>query len=231
MAAIPTGRTDTYGELAKRLKIAPRAVGQACGANPYPLVVPCHRVVAAGGGLGGFNRQGGGFQLDVKRWLLRQEGISEADAVICLTNDDKLNLLVALLAKRLGAKKTFVRVGRNEYASIMQQVGVDVVLSPQILTASVILRFIRQGDLVSLMLFEGAKAEAMELIVADGAKIIGKPLHKAHFPPQSLIGMVVRNGKTMIANGNTILQVGDRAIIFTLPGKSDEITSLFQGNG
>ena len=75
IAAIPCGRTHTYGELAKHLSNAPRAVGQACGANPYPLVVPCHRVVAAGGGLGGFNRQGGGFLLEVKRWLLRHEGI------------------------------------------------------------------------------------------------------------------------------------------------------------
>ena len=75
IAAIPCGHTDTYGQLAKRLKNAPRAVGQACGANPYPLVVPCHRVVATGGGLGGFNRQGGGFLLDVKRWLLRHEGV------------------------------------------------------------------------------------------------------------------------------------------------------------
>ena len=73
IAAIPPGRTDTYGQLAKMLKNAPRAVGQACGANPFPLVVPCHRVVATGGGLGGFSRQGGGFLLDVKRWLLKHE--------------------------------------------------------------------------------------------------------------------------------------------------------------
>jgi methylated-DNA-[protein]-cysteine S-methyltransferase len=73
IAAIPPGRTDTYGQLAKLLKNAPRAVGQACGANPFPLVVPCHRVVAAGGGLGGFSRHGGGFLLDVKRWLLNHE--------------------------------------------------------------------------------------------------------------------------------------------------------------
>jgi len=73
IAAIPPGRTDTYGQLAKNLKNAPRAVGQACGANPFPLVVPCHRVVATGGGLGGFSRQGGGFLLDVKRWLLKHE--------------------------------------------------------------------------------------------------------------------------------------------------------------
>ena len=74
IAAIPTGRTRSYGELAAALGSGPRAVGGACGANPYPLVVPCHRVVAAGGGMGGFARQRGGFLLDIKRWLLRHEG-------------------------------------------------------------------------------------------------------------------------------------------------------------
>jgi methylated-DNA-[protein]-cysteine S-methyltransferase len=73
IAAIPAGETHTYGQLAKSIKNAPRAVGQACGANPYPLVVPCHRVIATGGGLGGFNRHGGGFLLEVKRWLLQHE--------------------------------------------------------------------------------------------------------------------------------------------------------------
>lgn len=74
ISAIPNHQTRTYGELAKALKNAPRAVGQACGANPHPLVVPCHRVVATGGGLGGFARQRGGFLLDIKRWLLAHEG-------------------------------------------------------------------------------------------------------------------------------------------------------------
>lgn len=73
IAAIPLAETRTYGELAKALHNAPRAVGQACGANPFPIVVPCHRVIAANGGLGGFNRQGGGFLLDIKRWLLAHE--------------------------------------------------------------------------------------------------------------------------------------------------------------
>lgn len=74
IAAIPNHQTRTYGELAKALHNAPRAVGQACGANPFPLVVPCHRVIASGGGLGGFARRRGGFLLDVKRWLLAHEG-------------------------------------------------------------------------------------------------------------------------------------------------------------
>lgn len=71
--AIPRGGVRSYGELARALGSAPRAVGQACGANPYPLVVPCHRVVAAHG-LGGFAHHAGGFQLEAKRWLLGHEG-------------------------------------------------------------------------------------------------------------------------------------------------------------
>ena len=72
IAAIPAHQTRTYGELAKELHNAPRAVGQACGANPLPLIVPCHRVVATAGS-GGFAGQSGGFLLDVKRWLLAHE--------------------------------------------------------------------------------------------------------------------------------------------------------------
>ena len=74
IATIPCHQTRSYGELANTLHNAPRAVGQACGANPFALVVPCHRVIAADGGLGGFARQRGGFLLDVKRWLLAHEG-------------------------------------------------------------------------------------------------------------------------------------------------------------
>ncbi len=73
IAAIPKRETRSYGEVAKALHNAPRAVGQACGANPFPLVVPCHRVIAAGGALGGFARNRGDFMLDVKRWLLAHE--------------------------------------------------------------------------------------------------------------------------------------------------------------
>ncbi|MBX3686348.1 MAG: methylated-DNA--[protein]-cysteine S-methyltransferase [Rhodocyclaceae bacterium] len=72
IARIPAGELQRYGDLARRLGSAARAVGQACGANPYPLVVPCHRVVSASG-LGGFANSTGGFLLDTKRWLLAHE--------------------------------------------------------------------------------------------------------------------------------------------------------------
>lgn len=74
IARIPLGQTLSYGQVAKNIRNAPRAVGQACGRNPYPLIVPCHRVIASGGGLGGFSQHGDGFLLDIKRWLLQHEG-------------------------------------------------------------------------------------------------------------------------------------------------------------
>jgi methylated-DNA-[protein]-cysteine S-methyltransferase len=75
ISAIRPGRTRSYGEIAREIGSAARAVGQACGANPVPLVVPCHRVLAASG-IGGFAHREAGFHLSVKRWLLKHESAS-----------------------------------------------------------------------------------------------------------------------------------------------------------
>ena len=72
ISAVARGKTLTYGAMAKALRSVPRAVGQACGANPFPLVVPCHLVVAAAG-LGGFAHHSTGFHIEAKRWLLAHE--------------------------------------------------------------------------------------------------------------------------------------------------------------
>lgn len=160
--------------------------------------------------------------------LLTEEGVGEADAVICLTDDDKLNLLIALLAKHLGAPKTFVRVGRSDYISLMEKVGVDVVLSPRLLTAGVILRQVRRSDIVSISLLEGAKAEAMEIIVADTSPVAYKKIKDTKLPLNSLIGSIVRNDKIIIPNGDTFLEPADRVIVFALPDTVPTVIKLFE---
>ena len=84
IVAVPCGSTRTYGDLAQGLHSAPRAVGQACGANPYPIVVPCHRIVARtktfNGGIGGFSNATDGYLLDIKRWLLAREAAASCAA-------------------------------------------------------------------------------------------------------------------------------------------------------
>ena len=75
IAKIPRGQVLTYGEISKKIKSAPRAIGGACGANPYPLIVPCHRVISANG-IGGFARQNEqGYHRNIKTWLLQHEGV------------------------------------------------------------------------------------------------------------------------------------------------------------
>lgn len=161
--------------------------------------------------------------------LMAEEGVGESDAVICLTDDDKLNLLIALLAKHLGAQKTFVRVGRPEYMSLFEQVGVDVSLSPRLLTAGAILRQVRRGDIVSIAMLEGAKAEAIEISVTNQCKILGKRFRDVKFPKNALVGAIVREDHTLIPNGDSMLKVDDRAIIFTLPEVAVHVIDFLEG--
>ncbi len=71
--AVPSGKTCSYADIATQLSSAPRAVGQACGANQIPIIIPCHRVIAKNGGIGGFMNASNGFPLEIKRWLLHHE--------------------------------------------------------------------------------------------------------------------------------------------------------------
>ena len=105
--------------------------------------------------------------------LLTHEGVSEADTVICTTKDERLNLMMALLAKHLGAGQTMVRVTRTEYISLMQQVGIDIVLSTRLLAAGEVLGFVRSGSVVSVSLLEGARVQAIDIVLTGGSKAVG----------------------------------------------------------
>lgn len=160
--------------------------------------------------------------------FLTEEGVSEADIVVCLTEDDKLNLLLALLAKHLGAKKTIVRVSRNEYIELMEKVGVDIVLSTRLLSAGEVLRFVRKGGLVSVSLLEGAQAEAIEIIVGRSSQIEDKALKDARLPRGSLLCAVVRYGEAYIPNGDTILHANDRVILLTKSEVAKSVVKMFE---
>ena len=161
--------------------------------------------------------------------LLTEEGVASADAVVCLTEDDKLNLMLALLAKHLGAKKTIVRVARGEYVELMEKVGVDIVLSTRLLSASEVLAFARRGGVVSVSLLEGAKAEAVEVIVQEGAPVAGVRLMDARLPRECLVCAYVRGEEAVIPNGASVLLPGDRTILFIRTGFAQKVMKYFKG--
>jgi len=161
--------------------------------------------------------------------LLMDEGIAEADVVVCITEDDKLNLMLALLAKHLGAKKTIVRIARNEYVNLMEKVGVDIVLSSRLLASGEILRFVHRGGVVSVSLLADAKAQAMEIIVAEDSPLAGKALKDAALPKECLLCAVVHAGVALVPSGSTVVYAGDRVVIFVQTEATQQVLPFFEG--
>ena len=160
--------------------------------------------------------------------LLQSEGVADADVMICLTGDDKLNLLLALMGRHMGVKKTIVKVDRYDYIELMEKVGVDIVLSSRVLAASEVLAFVRRGGIVSVSLLEGAKAEAIEVVAQAGARVSGKKLMDAALPRECLVCGYVRGSDTFVPNGHTVLEPGDRAIIIVKVKHSKNVLKYFQ---
>ena len=163
--------------------------------------------------------------------LLTEENIEESDVFVAITADDKLNLLVSLLAKNLGVKRTITQVRRSDYASLMEQVGIDVAVSPRLLTAEAILRFIRRGNIVSVTLVDGDKAEVLEIIVPDKSIVVNRSLKQINLPAGTLVGAIRRKEEVIIPRGSEIIRPGDQVIVFTLPQHISLVEKYFQSSG
>lgn len=158
--------------------------------------------------------------------LLLQERVDRMDAFVAATGDDRANLLAAMYARRLGARQTVAGISRAEFAPLSEALGVDITISPRLLAAGAILRFVRRGDVVAVTLLESG-AEMMELRVPDGSRVAGRPLSEVGFPRGALVGAILRNGKIIIPSGREALRPGDDAVVFTLQEAVDKVGRLF----
>ncbi len=158
--------------------------------------------------------------------LLLQEGIDRTDAFVAATGDDRANLLAAMYARRLGARQTIAGISRGEFAPLSDALGVDITVSPRLLAAGAILRFVRRGDVVAVTLLESG-AEMMELRVPRGCRISGRPLSEVGFPEGALVGAILRDDKVIIPSGRETLRPGDDAVVFTLQEAVSKVGRLF----
>ena len=150
------------------------------------------------------------------RELLEEENIKDIDVFIAVSEDEQTNILVSLLAKRLGAKKVISLINNISYTPLVSSIGVDIVISPHLAAISRILQFIRKGKVLSVASFAKENAEAIEIIAMDTSDLVNRPLRDIKFPRGAIIGAVVRDKEIIIPTGETIILPGDRVIIFTL---------------
>ena len=159
--------------------------------------------------------------------IMKEENIGSMDAVIAVTNSDEKNLLCALLAKRLGAKKVIARADRPDYAELFEIVGVDVAISPIQATVNEVLKFTMGIGIDSLVTIEGEKGKIIELTAKQGSKIINKKLKDANFPRGAIVSAIVRGEEVIIPKGNHIILPGDKVVIFALPSALPAVEGLF----
>jgi trk system potassium uptake protein TrkA len=148
--------------------------------------------------------------------ILIEENVGEMDTFIAVTEDEETNVMISLLAKKMGIPRVITLINKVAYSPLVHSIGIDVVISPRLAAINKIMQFIRRGKILSVTSFPEENAEAIEAVALETSDLVGKPLREVHFPKDAIVGAVVRNSKVIIPDGSTVIQPGDHVIIFAL---------------
>ncbi|NKN32066.1 Trk system potassium transporter TrkA [Marichromatium bheemlicum] len=164
--------------------------------------------------------------------LLLEENIESTDVFCALTDDDEANILSAMLAKRLGARKVMALINRPSYVELVQSGAIDVAISPQQATIGSLLKHVRRGDVVMVHSLRRGAAEAIEAIAhgdETSSKVIGRSIAEIRLPKGASIGALVRGDQVLIAHHDTRIQSEDHVILFLQDKRRiPEVERLFQ---
>lgn len=156
--------------------------------------------------------------------LMREERIGGADVFVAATGEDEDNIMATVLAREMGVKQSIVLIHRPDYASIVQRMGFDHVLSPRVVTAKHVLTHLRERDVRAISIL-GAGAEVIEVTVGPGAAIAGKRLREVKLPRGSLLCAIIRGGEMRVPHGDDHAQPGDTVIAIALKKAVKELRS------
>lgn len=159
--------------------------------------------------------------------LLRQENINEMQAFVAAGNDEEVNVMSALLARRMGAKRVIATTNRADYIPVMKGIGIDVCISPRLIAVGSILHFIRQGRVVAARsLGEADNAEALEYEAHLTSEVVGRPLHALRLPRGALVAAILRDDVAIIPTGLTVIEAGDHVIFVALRSAVSRIEKM-----
>ncbi len=165
--------------------------------------------------------------------LLLEENVDRMDVFCSVTNDDEANILSAMLAKKLGTRKTMSLINRAAYVDLMEdQEAIDVAISPEQVTIGALLTHVRRGDIVAVHSLRRGAAEAIEVIAhgdSKNSKVVGRLVEDIMLPEGTTIGAIVRGEQVIIAHHDTVIEAEDHVIMFLLDKKKvHDVERLFQ---
>jgi trk system potassium uptake protein TrkA len=167
--------------------------------------------------------------------LLVEENIDSADVFAALTNSEEANVLSAMLAKRLGARRVMALINRPSYGQLMEHHSIDLVISPQTITIGTLLAHVRRGDVVRVHSLRRGAAEAIEAVVHgshDRSRVVGRTVEQIELPAGASIVAVVRGENVIMAHHDTLIESEDHVILFLSDRRHiDAVARQFQSDG
>jgi trk/ktr system potassium uptake protein len=165
--------------------------------------------------------------------LLQKEGIEDTDTFCAVTNDDEANILSAMLAKRLGARKVMSLIKSPAYVDLVQSgANIDIAISPQQATIGSLLAHVRRGDVVAVHSLRRGAAEAIEAVAhgdASCSRVVGRAIQDIKLPPGTTIAALVRDKNVIICHHDTVIHSNDHVIMFLVDKRYiPEVERLFQ---
>ncbi|QPM89556.1 Trk system potassium transporter TrkA [Pseudooceanicola algae] len=160
--------------------------------------------------------------------LLAEAGIGRADAILCVTDDDKTNMLTAVRAKSQGCPMAIALINDPTLIPLLGPLGIDAYINPRATTVSSILRHVRHGRVRGVYSIGDAEAEVIEAEVLSTSPMAGRPIRDIDFPEGVLVGAVMRGDKVTRPSGNMVIEQGDTIVLFALTGDVPEVERLLQ---
>jgi len=160
--------------------------------------------------------------------IQEEAGVANAELVICLTDDDKTNLLSAVLAKKMGARRTVVLVNEASMQGVRTDLAIDLIIDPRATTVSSILRHVRRGRILDVFSIDEGSAEVMEGEVLETSPLAGKRLDSAEIGEGVAIGAVINDGRVQFPTPDLIVRPGDRLVLLAERGALKTVEQLFR---
>ena len=159
--------------------------------------------------------------------ILSEVNIGLSEAMIAVSNDDEVNILSSLLAKRAGCKLVMTLVNNPTYAPLLGDLGVDVAVSPRESTVSTILQRIRRGRIIAVHSVQDGMAEVVEAEAMETSPLVGTPISEVKLPSGILIGAILRKDTVIIPRSDTVIEAHDRVVTFVAAGAVRKLEKLF----
>jgi trk system potassium uptake protein TrkA len=160
--------------------------------------------------------------------ILREADVEQADTIVALTNDDQVNILSSVMAKRLGCQRALALINNSGYSSFLRSLGIDAHVNPRTITVSKVLQHVRRGRIRAVHSVRDGMAEVLEAEALDTSPLVGKPLRELDLGDGLRIGAIYRNGKIIIPRGATQIQANDRIVIFALADRVRQVEQMFR---